>query len=290
MGLDDGYAGGIYCIQSQGSLFNYHPHSHALVPAGIMKNGTFHEQTNISTTVIAKIFRARLLTILLAKGVITQELIDMLMTWNHNSGFNVHTRGRISGDDGDAIENIARYMSRAAISVERVEFNPDENSITVYEKQDRTSCGMTTTYTMMEFMALLAGHTPSPYEPLVYYYGIYSSSWRGKEKRENADKDKAPEVEEIRGISKASSTWARLIRKIFEVDVLRCKKCGGEMKVIAFITEEKSVRRILNHIGEQTQRGPPLRQTHSPAILTDADHGDDSPPVEVYAHDPQYIV
>ncbi len=155
--MDDGYSGGIYCIQSQGSLFNYHPHSHALVPAGIMKNGTFHEQTNISTTVIAEIFRARLLTVLLEQGVITQELIDMLMTWNHNSGFSVYTKGRINGADGDAIENIARYMSRASISVERVEFNPDENSVTVYEKQDRASCGMTTTTTMMEFMALLAG-------------------------------------------------------------------------------------------------------------------------------------
>ena len=30
--IEDGYTGGIYCIHSQGSLFNYHPHIHALVP------------------------------------------------------------------------------------------------------------------------------------------------------------------------------------------------------------------------------------------------------------------
>ena len=47
----------------QGSLFNYHPHLHALVPAGIMKDGLFYEQRNISTPVIADIFRARLLTV-----------------------------------------------------------------------------------------------------------------------------------------------------------------------------------------------------------------------------------
>src|SRR3989339_1198058 len=34
--IEGGYTGGIYCIHSQGSLFNYHPHLHALVPAGIM--------------------------------------------------------------------------------------------------------------------------------------------------------------------------------------------------------------------------------------------------------------
>ena len=61
--IEGGYTGGIYCIHSQGSLFNYHPHLHALVPAGIMKDGLFYEQRNISTPVIADIFRARLLTV-----------------------------------------------------------------------------------------------------------------------------------------------------------------------------------------------------------------------------------
>ena len=50
---------------------------------------------------------------------------------------------------------------------------------------------------------------------------------------------------------------ARLIRKIFEVDVL-CKKCGGEMKVIAFITRHSETRKILKHIKEETVRPPPL--------------------------------
>ena len=68
---------------------------------------------------------------------------------------------QIDGADGDAIENIARYMSRAAISVDRVEFNPADNTLTVYERKDRPSSGMHRTYTIMEFMALLAGHIPS---------------------------------------------------------------------------------------------------------------------------------
>ena len=53
-----------------------------------MKDGLFYEQRDISTPVIAEIFRARLLTVLLKQGVITQELINMLMSWNHHSGFN----------------------------------------------------------------------------------------------------------------------------------------------------------------------------------------------------------
>ena len=53
-------------------------------------------------------------------------------------------------------------MSRAAISVDRVEFNPADNTLTVYERKDRPSSGMHRTYTIMEFMALLACHIPSP--------------------------------------------------------------------------------------------------------------------------------
>ncbi|MCP5008141.1 MAG: hypothetical protein GY941_30020 [Planctomycetes bacterium] len=129
-------------------------------------------------------------------------------------------------------------------------------------------------------------HIPSLYESLVYYYEIYSSSYRGKEKRENANEEVKVEVEAVRGAGKTNSTWARLIQKIFEVDVLRCTKCGGEMKVIAFITEQRSVRKILDHIGEKTKRAPPL----SPTItLTDADYGDYVPSDEVYAQDPEYV-
>ena len=56
-------------------------HLHAIVPASIMKDGIFYEQRNISTPVIAEIFRARLLTVLLGQGVITQEPFDKLRVY-----------------------------------------------------------------------------------------------------------------------------------------------------------------------------------------------------------------
>ena len=289
LGIEDGYAGGIFCIQSQGSLLNYHPHVHALILAGIIKDGKFYEQINISTEVIAKIFRARLLAVLLEQGIIRQELIDLLMSWNHNSGFNVHSKGKINGSDGDAIEKVARYMSRATISVERVAFNPDDNTVTVYEKQDRSPSCKQARYTLLEFIALLAGHIPSPYECITLYYGVYSSSYRGKEKRETIDGAAAVKVEEAKGKGKASSTWARLIQKIFEIGPLLCPKCGKEMKLIAFITEYSETKKILKHIGEETQRAPPLSPTTISANETDGWYGDYIPSDDVYFHDEEYV-
>ena len=287
LGIETGHTGGIFCIQSQGSLLNHHPHVHALILAGIIKEGKFYEQINIATDVIAKIFRARLLAVLLEQGIIKQELIDLLMSWNHNSGFNVHRKGKIKGANCEQIEKVARYMSRAVISVQRVEFNPDDNTVTVYEKQDRSLSCKQARYTLLEFIALLAGHIPSPYECITLYYGVYSSSHRGKEMRENIGDAKII-VEEKKGKGKASSTWARLVQKIFEIGPLLCTKCGKEMKLIAFITDFKETKKILKHIGEETQRAPPLAPKTVSVDETNW-YGDYIPPDDVYFHDEEYV-
>lgn len=62
-------------------------------------------------------------------------------------------------------------------------------------------------------------------------------------------------------MGKASSTWTRLIHKIFEINPVLHTKCGEEMKTIAFITDFHETKKILKHIGEKTQRAPPLSLT-----------------------------
>ncbi len=59
--------------------------------------------------------------------------------------------------------------------------------------------------------------------------------------------------------------WAVLIARIYEVFPLLCPMCGGQMRLIAFITHSADIRQILDHIGVQPEppriasaRGPPL--------------------------------
>ena len=56
-----------------------------------------------------------------------------------------------------------------------------------------------------------------------------------------------------------------MIARIYEVFPLLCPMCGGQMRLIAFITEGLQIRKILDHIGEDCEpphiapaRGPPL--------------------------------
>ena len=65
--------------------------------------------------------------------------------------------------------------------------------------------------------------------------------------------------------SKARYLWAVLIARIYEVFPLLCPLCGGQMRIIAFITHRADIRKILDHIGVESQpphispaRGPPL--------------------------------
>ncbi len=39
-----------------------------------------------------------------------------------------------------------------------------------------------------------------------------------------------------------------MIRKVFELDPMVCPRCGGTMKIIAFLTDYAVVDRIINHL------------------------------------------
>jgi hypothetical protein len=52
--------------------------------------------------------------------------------------------------------------------------------------------------------------------------------------------------------------WADLLRRVFEIDVLRCARCGGRLRFVAAIDDPEVVRRILAHLGLPTSIAPPL--------------------------------
>jgi plastocyanin len=52
-------------------------------------------------------------------------------------------------------------------------------------------------------------------------------------------------------------SWARLIAKVFQADPLVCKRCGGPLKVVAYITDTVAIRRVLDHHGLSPPEKPP---------------------------------
>ena len=62
-----------------------------------------------------------------------------------------------------------------------------------------------------------------------------------------------------KGSTLRGSSWARLLSRVFKVDVGRCQ-CGGELRVIAAICNPDEARRYLRYAGlasEPPARAPP---------------------------------
>ncbi len=49
---------------------------------------------------------------------------------------------------------------------------------------------------------------------------------------------------------------ARLLKRVFQIDLEHCPNCGGQLKIIAAILESAVIERILTHLGLQA-RAPP---------------------------------
>ena len=50
--------------------------------------------------------------------------------------------------------------------------------------------------------------------------------------------------------------WARLLKRVFDIDLEHCPQCGGTLKIIAVIEEPAVIVRILTHLGLPA-RAPP---------------------------------
>lgn len=196
------------------------------------------------------------------------------------SGFNLHAGVRVAADDRDGLERLCRYMARPAVASGRVTRLPDGN--VAYRVKSPRSAGTThRVMTPMEFMAPLSALVPPPRTPLVRYHGVVApnSPWRvavvplpvgvAVACRRNAA---APVSAGAVTTGAASAVgagargaavpipmpagridWARLMWRVWAVDVLVCPACGGRMRMIAALTERAAVVRILEHLGVSTE-------------------------------------
>jgi len=51
-------------------------------------------------------------------------------------------------------------------------------------------------------------------------------------------------------------SWARLLKRVFDIDIERCPRCGGNLKIIAAIEDPVVIEHILTHLGLAAQPPP----------------------------------
>ena len=246
-------------IQTFGDYLSFNPHMHILAADGCFGSDGFFYAPSISidTASLEKLFIHKIFKMLLKKGLITQRIIDLILSWRH-TGFGVYCGKRINPKDARSTENLARYIIRASFSQKRMEYFPDQAKVTYQSKYGKD----VKEFSCLEWLAALVSHIPDRGGQTLRYYGLYSNVTRGRLKKEDGEPQyHIIEDDSTGGLNKS---WARLIQKIYEVNPLLCPRCGKKMKIIAFIEDYKIVKKILDHLGVYEfgkKRAPPKIDT-----------------------------
>jgi len=102
----------------------WHPHLHVLLTdGGWLPDGSFRHLLAFDSSQVEKLFRAEVLRLLVARGKISDEVVQNLLSWQH-SGFSVHAGAPVE-ERSEAVR-LGRYGIRCPLVLERLDW--DETS------------------------------------------------------------------------------------------------------------------------------------------------------------------
>jgi hypothetical protein len=251
----------VVSIATAGDLVQWHPHGHLLVTDGAFSDaGAFHPIEAWDAEAVMKLFRERLLARLTLRHAISEDLARKLLAWRR-PGFSAHVGRAIPFEDTKAIEDVASYLVRAPLSLKKLVYLDGRKAV-LYRSKINPFLGRNfEAMDPLEWLARLADHIPDTGKHRTHFYAYYANRVRGQRSPEEvdgpADEDETPKKR------RCSPSWARLISKVYQADPLVCRQCGGPLKVVAYVTDELSITRILDHLGlspPRQEKPPPTRE------------------------------
>ena len=168
----------------------------------------------------------------------------------------------MAGNEREKIEKLCRYIARPAIALERLSVN--QRGQVVYTLKKPYSDGTTNiVMTPIELLERLAAIVPRPRVHLTRFAGVFAPHFKYRCMVVPKPKLAQPPSDEVKA-PKSRVSWARLLKRVFGLDVETCPACGDKMKIIAAIEDPPVIRKILEHLGLPSKppmpwpaRGPP---------------------------------
>jgi hypothetical protein len=252
--------------------------------------------------------RTRCLRAAVRHGALTEEAAEDLSHWAHGGGFSLHAGVLIEAEDRAALERLLRYCARPALASERLEVlgqgadteRGDERIR--YTLPKPTPDGQTSlTLTPLELLDRLAALIPPPRRHRHHYHGVLAphsplrqsvtacagqaitakiSAGRAAARSGPAapadpvmvttdEPTDAPASTPAR--RQAAFLWVRLLARIYDVLPLVCPRCGGETRLIAFMTQPAAIGSILTHLGEPITPPPLAPRARAPPEFEDTE-------------------
>jgi hypothetical protein len=173
-------------------------------------------------------------------------------------GFSLHAAVRCGADQRRQLEHLCRYITRPAIANGRLKRNHAGQVVLQLKSAYRDG----TTHVVMsplEFMQRLAALVPRPRLHLIRFHGVLApnATLRAAIVPSAPENTTAQPAEHAHAHeAPARMSWARLLKRVFDIDIEHCPNCGGNLKLIAAIEEPPVIVRILAHLGLPTRAQP----------------------------------
>ena len=174
---------------------------------------------------------------------------------SRQSGFSLHAGVACRSTQRKKLERLCRYITRPAIAEQRLSLTSNGNVIVGL----KTPYDDGTTHVVlspMEFIGRLAALVPKPRVNLTRFHGVFSSN----SKLCKQVVPRQPDEQDERQKPKAyGMTWAQRLKRVFAIDIEKCEKCGGVVRIIASIEEPEVIQKILKHLGLDHASQPKIR-------------------------------
>jgi hypothetical protein len=115
----------------------------------------------------------------------------------------------------------------------------------------------------LSLLCRLAAAVPPPGFHLVHYAGVLGAASKLRPLVIPPLLEEPPLAREHSHAAQPSThrsryrPWAELMKRAFEIDVLKCPSCGSKLKLRALVIEAHNIERLLRHLGEPLE--PPRR-------------------------------
>jgi hypothetical protein len=188
------------------------------------------------------------------------------------AGFSLHAGVAARADERKKLERLCRYISRPAVSEQRLSLTPNGN----VRYQLKTPYRDGTTHVIFEpldFIARLAALVPKPRVNLTRFHGVFAPNSKHRAlvtpaKRGRGNQARVVEERPSPAERRASMTWAQRLKRVFNIDIETCSVCGGAMKVIACIEDPVVIKQILDHLEHKAEASEPwaLPESRAPPV------------------------
>lgn len=167
-------------------------------------------------------------------------------------GFSLHGNVSCEAHEREKLEHMVRYIARPPVALDRLAMRTDGLITYRLKKKYRDGTEMLL-FSPLELIEKLAAIVPKPRAHTTRYHGLFAPHSKNRKKivlgKAITLEKNVSDAAEDSDSGERRMTWARLLNRVFKIDVTKCLYCRGEVKVVGAILERAAIEKILNHLG-----------------------------------------